>query len=145
MHSQCEIDLVSQMVINQTHRCDPTIEVDGSSFQATCQKRASTANMSFTSLSSEVGVLRLSYRGAASNGCFRGAPDIDAIGSIEINARTRTLSFSGKVEPFPAFEMYVAVDGRAPKNVFTRSPNAGSGPWNLVGGPSEQVDANVSY
>ena len=60
---------------------------------------------------------------AASNPCAptsRAFGDIDYNGTLTISETTRAVEFVGKIDQFPAFEAYAAVNGRAGLTLFQR-------------------------
>lgn len=139
LHSLCDIDLAQKSVASQMHRCDPTVEVDCEDFTTECNRSASTSNMRFAPVSVSGTLMTIAYEGAASNGCFTGAPDIDIIGTITVDLVASTLSFDGNCEPFPAFEIYMSVDDGSAKTLVQRLPDSGTSPWNLPGSPNRAI------
>jgi hypothetical protein len=145
LHSMCEIDLAPLAIAAQTHRCDPTVEIDCEDFTTDCNRSASTSRMKFEPASASKALMTITYSGAASNGCFFGAPDIDIIGTIAVDLGTATLTFDGKCEPFPAFEMYMSVDGGSAKTLVQRLPDSGTSPWNLPGPPNKLIRGALRF
>jgi hypothetical protein len=88
---------------------------------------------------SSASTIEIDLSGSATNPCVPFAPDIDYIGTITIDPTSKTVSFVGFVDEFPAFEMFVSIDGRPAKSIFLRSPELGSNPWNLYGAANVPV------
>lgn len=164
MHSLAVIDVpTGKFVGPQAHWADPTVRFDlvptpptgVPTLRATCVKRSDTSRMSFSDLHVVAGAIVVVHLdGAASNPCRPlglppfGAPpeppDIDYILTITINPDFHTVSVSGFVDPFPAFEMYAKVGG-VTKSLFLRSPALGTSPWNLIGLPNILVSGSVTF
>jgi hypothetical protein len=72
-------------------------------------------------------------------------PDINMEGSFWIDAKARTLVFEGKIDGFPFFEGYVAVDGGRPHTLFREAPLPGVTPASgLFGSPKRPVHCSLS-
>lgn len=156
MHSEITVNLNSATVIDQIHRCDPTIEVDCEDGDEECRETASTSRMSFRDfqvVASDASSTEMQVRlaAAANNGCFTGSPDIDYQGTLTLNVASNQgqllgveVGFDGLIEPFPAFELYVAVDNDPGTALYTRSPIPGKSPSNLVRSADEPVNVGLS-
>lgn len=144
MHSEIEIDVESLGFSGERHYCDPTIEIDCEDGTVECTKSADSGRMHFLRAVKSGSVLTLDLEAAANNGCFTGSPDIDYEGTLKLDKAKRILEFTGKVDDFPAFEAYVAIDGIVTK-LFAKEPKPGSSPWNLPGNATRAVYGRVSF
>jgi hypothetical protein len=57
---------------------------------------------------------------------------IDYVGAVAINVRARTVEFFGKIDQFPAFEIYGTANGDAGAIMFNIMPLPSKDPWNLA-------------
>ncbi len=87
----------------------------------------------------------MNLAGAGRNPCVPGAPPIDYRGTVTIDVFSRTVSFMGWVDEFPAFEMFGSVDGGPAKSLFLKSPDLGKNPWDLLGGPNVPVTGAAQF
>ncbi len=160
MHSEIEIDLtvpriVSEFhrcdltvprIVSEFHRCDPTIEVDCEDGDEECNSSANTGRMKFLNFRS-TSIVAVNIVGAANNPCFTGSPDIDYEGTIEITIDPSTqivsVAFSGRIEPFPAFEMYATLNGGSSMPIFRESPVPGATPRDLFRDANRPVSGRV--
>jgi hypothetical protein len=135
------------LLLNQSHRCDPTIEIDCESGTEECNKSGDTSRMKLTLLSSVVtdNKARINVELAANNPCFFGSPDIDVQGEFTVDFTEETVVFIGKVEPFPAFEAYVAIDSGGVQALFQLLPIEGKSPLNLFGPPNRAISGSVPF
>jgi hypothetical protein len=102
--------------------------------------------MSFSNLRGSTSeIVQVDVKGAANNPCFSGSPDIDYEGTITIDVPNRKIKFEGLVEPFPAFEMHIAINDGNAIEVFSLPPILGSDPWNLPGSPNRPVNVEVCF
>lgn len=144
MHSEIEIDVTRLTVVSQMHRCDPTHEIDCEDGKDECTKSGDTSRMSFLNLRSSSGLIQVDLKAAANNPCQSGSPDIDFEGTITINVGARTVEFDGKIDEFPAFEMYASINGgTVGKIIFQEMPLSGKTPWNLPGGANRAIKKSV--
>lgn len=150
MHSEISIDVTvpaAPREINQIHRCDETIEVDCEDGDQECNGRAAINRMKFNNLRFVGGKILVDVVGAANNPCFTGSPDIDYKGTVEITVIPQRLiaqvAFNGLIEPFPAFEMYAAVNGGIGVPIFRVNPLPGATPGNLFGNANRPVSGTV--
>ena len=154
MHSEVEIDLENPRIMGEVQKCYPTTEVDCTSGEVTCKETAPTDAMKFSVLdvSEDKHTLSLDLEGSAHNACLKVAsvrvsPMLDYHGTITIvigeGRRSATVKFEGMVETYPAFEMYVAVNGGAPQPIFQLPIEDGAGPAALMGGPRREVTAQL--
>jgi hypothetical protein len=146
MHSEIEIDLTVPRIVSEFHRCDPTIEVDCEDGDEECNSSANTGRMKFLNFRS-TSIVAVDIVGAANNPCFTGSPDIDYEGTIEITIDPSTqivsVAFSGRIEPFPAFEMYATLNGGSSMPIFRESPVPGATPRDLFGDANRPVSGRV--
>jgi hypothetical protein len=135
------------LMLNQAHRCDDTIEVDCEDGDEECKDRASTSKMSLSLVSSTTvdEKARILVNMAASNPCFFGSPDIDVVGEIVVDFAAEQVIFTGKVEPFPAFEAYTIVDSGSIQSLLQLLPLAGSSPSDLFGPPNRAFSVSVPF
>lgn len=145
MHSEIEIDVTGPTILFQKHTCDPTHEIDCEDGAAECTKSGDTSRMSFSNLRSSSGLVKVDLKAAADNPCQSGSPDIDYEGTITINVGTRTVEFDGKIDEFPAFEMYVSINGgNVGEAIFQEMPLPGRSPWNLPGSANRAIKKSVT-
>jgi hypothetical protein len=144
MCSKIEIDVTGPTIISQMHKCDTTHEIDCEDGDAECTKSGDTSRMSFSNLRSSSGLIQVDLKAAANNPCQSGSPDIDYEGTITINVGARTVEFDGKIDEFPAFEMYASINGdTVGKIIFQEMPLSGKTPWNLPGGANRAIKKSV--
>ena len=154
MHSDVEIDVVECRIIQQHHRCSETIEVDCKTGEERCRRAASTDGMSFHDFEVSDGGKRIAFRldGSTKNPCLEIAsvkvsPNLDYSGEITIlldaERRAGSVSFDGKIEIYPAFEMYVVVNGGEAQEIFLARALPGTSPLDLVGPPGRAISRTV--
>lgn len=135
MHSEIEIDVAGPTEVFQWHNCDETHEIDCKTGAAACTRKGRTSDMSFSHLRGSSGsLIQVDLKGASNNPCYSGSPDIDYEGTVTINVGARTVELDGKIDQFPAFEMYGTANGGAGVMMFNTMPLPGMDPWNLPGG-----------
>jgi hypothetical protein len=151
MHSEIEIDVAKGRETYQFHHCYDTIEVDPERGFEKCRAQGDTSNMRFYDF--EVSSDRMRYavklNAGSKNPCVKIgalniAPSIDYLGTITLQVMSDDLgkaivTFTGKVEKYPAFEMYAAANNGAPQAVFQLevAPRASIG--SLPGGPERSI------
>jgi hypothetical protein len=154
MHSEIEFDMLQGSIIHQYHQCFETIEVDCDTGDEKCRQSADTKDMRFHSLQISDGGnhLTIALEGSTRNPCMQIAsmkvsPNLDYSGTVTIEMdaerRSATVGFEGMIEIYPAFEMYVSVNGGAPETVFRAPVVPGSTPVDLVGGPARPISRSV--
>jgi hypothetical protein len=147
MHMELTIKITGDVVkiISTSHRCDATIEIDCEDGAEEGNKSAATDRIIAKLQKDKVvdGKVQIKFNCASNNPLFTGSPDIDAVGEITIDVKNKSVAVDGKVEPFPAFEMYAEHSGKSAK-LFAHEPQPGSSPWKLPGAPNRQVNATVS-
>lgn len=145
MHSEIEIDVTGPTIVSQKHKCDPTHEIDCEDGDEECTRSGDTSRMSFSNLRSSSGLIKVDLKASANNPCQSGSPDIDYEGTIAIDVGTRTVEFDGRIDEFPAFEMYASINGGdVGTKVFQEMPLPGKSPWNLPGGANRAIKKSVS-
>lgn len=154
MHSEIEIDLAAGAMTNQRHYCDATIQVDPESGDEVCNEHGDTGKMVFENWRpSETGAgWEVDLKASSHNPCFKAgflrvAPNLDYEGVLNVqidSARQRVeIRFTGKVEKYPAFEMYAEAEGqRLP--VFRLPVEPNSTPADLAGGPGRDIEAYIA-
>ncbi|MEM7105034.1 MAG: hypothetical protein AAF502_18000 [Bacteroidota bacterium] len=145
MTSATSIDLsgTSPRQTNNINGCFPTVELDCLSGNVSCTNTATFRGGGFNlqPSSGHTTPVRLSLAGAANNPCVMGSPDINYNGDITIDQIRRTVSFTGNVDGFPDFEMYV--NG----NTIFREPHPpGNNPiLNLFGAANRRVTGTATF
>jgi hypothetical protein len=147
-HSEVTINLRKKKVSEQEHGCSPTHEIDCEDGSLECEATGRVQGKKFYGFRATGGrQFTVFFRTYSSNPCFTGAPDIDCEGRFRIelnNAKDRaTISFTGKVDRFPAFEAYASVNDGPGQAIFQHLPAPGDGPDDLFGRASEPVSGSV--
>lgn len=155
MRSIAEIQVLAPRLVRTDHVTSGTIEINRNTGAVTCTQPADMRRCSFTGFSvaprlipAGSYLIRLSYRGAASDPCVNLGADIDYFGDIEILCTPASnqieVSVSGRVDSFPAFEMYASL-GSVTLPLFTLPPPAGNTVVNLLGGASTPVAGRAVF
>jgi subtilisin family serine protease len=155
MRSLAEIQVTPARLVRTVHETSGTTEINRNTGAVTCSQLANMSRCSFSGFGSSPMplppgdfVITLKVKGAASDPCVNLAADIDYVGDIEILCSPSRglieVGFSGKVDSFPAFEMYASLGG-VTKTLFTLPPPAGNTVVNLLGGASTPVAGKVSF
>jgi hypothetical protein len=149
LRSHVELDHANFNLRKQEHHCDSTVEIDCEDGDIECEKVPDTSGLKVTNFGASANVATFTFDGGAGNPCVGiAAPDIDWLVHVKVQRDGPSFSVlieSGSVvEPFPAFEMYVEYSGET-KPLFTRSPNPGATPWNLIGPPNQPVSGFVTF
>jgi hypothetical protein len=146
MHSEVEFVLDrDEPAILQAHRCYETTEIDCEDGDVECTGTGDTSRMQFFNMRIVTPtIISVQVRAAANNPCFFGSPDIDYEGTIILDVSTSQVTFEGKVDAFPAFEMYASRDGSAPKMIFQLMPPTGNTPANLPGSANRPVRQTIT-
>jgi hypothetical protein len=84
--------------------------------------------------------VQIDYDAAANLPLLGGSPDIDMLGTLQIDRDAATVRFKGKVDGFPAFEAYVSFNGGPAVTMFQVAPIE---PFELIGEPNRDVDVMV--
>jgi hypothetical protein len=134
MHAEIEIDVAGPSETFRWTNCDTTHEIDCTTGAALCTRSGRTSDMTFTGLrGTAASLIEFDMTGASNNPCYTGSPDIDYEGKVGIDVRGRRVTFAGKIDDFPAFEMYATANGGGGTPLFTTMPLAGKDPFNLFG------------
>jgi|GEM_PF-956259 len=154
MRSIAEIQLVSPKLLRANHQTSGTTEINKSTGAVTCNALADMKRCKFQNFASSPPfpsgdfLIKLSLKAAASDPCVNLAADIDYEGNIEIlcspSRGTIEVGFNGKVDSFPAFEMYASLNGTT-KPLFRLPPPPGNTVVNLLGGASTPVSGKVVF
>jgi len=154
MHSEIEIDLIRQAIVYQKNESSGTTEVNCKSGAVTCKKTAKVradrgSGKPFFDFQTSKDRVSVRLDAAANDPCVTGSPDVDYEGKITLervgpSKSNVKVTFDGNVDPFPAFEMYTAADGRTPKTLFQRPSAAGKNAWNLAGDANKPVLQSVT-
>jgi hypothetical protein len=70
--------------------------------------------------------------------------DMDIIGTLTVFPSTRSVTFNGKVDEFPAYEAYASGDGGPPVRLFNVGVLPGKTPSDLIGLPTIPVSSTVT-
>jgi len=155
MRSIAEIQLVSPKLLRADHQTSGTTEINKNTGTVTCTALADMKRCKFQSFASSPlpfpsgdFLIKLSLKAAASDLCVNLAADIDYEGNIEIlcspSRSTIEVGFNGKVDSFPAFEMYASLNGTT-KPLFRLPPPPGNTVVNLLGGASTPVSGKAVF
>ena len=157
MHSEIKIDFRGGTIVSQHHVCSQTTAMDCKRGTVVCTKTGKVRADSgggkpfFDFQASKGSSASVRLDAASYNPCVvltpdSLSPDIDYEGTItleEVGTASKKdvkVAFVGKVDDFPAFEMYASADGGAPQTLFRRFPG-GKDVWNLPG----DADSGVNY
>jgi Domain of unknown function (DUF4157)/Protein of unknown function (DUF3238) len=134
IHAEIEIDVSGPSETFHWADCSETHEIHCKTGAGVCTKKGPTAGITFSKpRGSAASLIEVDMVGASNNPCYSGSPDIDYEGTARIDVPGRTVTFDGKIDDFPAFEMYATADGGAGSPLFTTMPVAGKDPWDLPG------------
>jgi hypothetical protein len=150
MHSEIEIDLAKGKETYQFHHCYDTIEVACKTGEERCRGQGDTSQMQFhdIEIAPDRTRARLKIKAGSKNPCVRigvlkVAPNVDYTGAISIeisdDQRSAIVTFQGKVERYPAFEMYASANDGEPYTVFRVDAAPESGIRDLPGAPERPV------
>lgn len=157
MHCLVVIDVEKgQLAHDPVTRVDQTTEIDPKTGEIICTRTGAVHGIkvkisSFKKLENGRIEIIIDFRGAASNPCFDKiaslVPDIDWNLSLKLMVSTDRkrclIEVIGKVESFPAFEMYATAEGGPVATLFALPPVAGKTPNNLFGGPDREINFQV--
>jgi hypothetical protein len=155
MHSEIEIDFVNFKILREFHKCDPTIQVNPETGDEECHETAESKDMSFSELNiqSQTATIKARLKGSTKNACLKVAaikiaPNLDYDGEIwlSLDEKKQALSvrFEGQIETYPAFEMYVAVNGGKAVPLFQLPVEKGATAVSLIGAPQRSVDVSTT-
>jgi hypothetical protein len=150
MHSEIEIDLAKFKETYQFHHCYDTIEVDCKGGHEKCRAQGSTKDMQFTDFEASPDHQRFTFKvkAGSKNPCVKigpvaVSPNLDFVGTITLTLlpdHTRgVVNFTGKVEQYPAFEMYAAANNGEPQTVFQIGVAPEAGVSDIAGEPEREV------
>lgn len=150
MHSEIEIDVDKGRETFQFHHCYDTVEVDPRTGEEKCRAQGDTSDMRFYDFKVAPDQRRYTVRIKAGSknpcvkiGALNLAANLDYEGGITITVgddpSTAIVTFSGKVEKYPAFEMYASANNGEPQILFQVgvAPNADAG--DLPGKPERSL------
>lgn len=155
MHSKIEIDISELRLVHELHRCDLTIEINCDSGEVMCQESSTIDRMKFSDfeVSDDKNTISVKIEAAAKNPCFKianikASPNVDYHGTLTIwldNNRQRAhISFEGKIETYPSFEMYTSANDGPASTIFRVEPVPGTTPNNLFGPPTRDISGEVT-
>jgi ankyrin repeat protein/subtilisin family serine protease/outer membrane protein OmpA-like peptidoglycan-associated protein len=154
MRSIAEIALAPPRLVDVKHVTSGTTEFDKTTGAVTCVESADMSRCSFSDFRVEPEPLsgnytiKLKVKGAASDPCVNLAADIDYEGEISVFCSPRgnivEVSFAGRIDSFPAFEMYANLNG-VTRALFQKPPPPGNTVANLLGGASTPVAGRVRF
>jgi uncharacterized protein DUF4157/protein-glutamine gamma-glutamyltransferase-like protein len=142
MHSEIRIDFTRELPgsTEESHATGQTHELNCEDGALECSEQASKSRMKFTKIEkSGLHAIDARLAGAANNPCFTGSPDIDYEGLLRIDAGLKYVSFVGRIDDFPAFEMYAVAEGGEGKALFQLMPKEGKTPLDLFGEATREV------
>jgi hypothetical protein len=155
MHSEIVLDVKRFQVLQESHHCGATIQVNPETGEEECRETADTDEMHFEdfNLLPEMRIMRMRLRGSSKNACLKLAsikvsPNVDYEGEINLrlheNKRELTLSFQGQIETYPAFEMYMTINDGAAIPIFQLPVEPEASPLSLIGPPKRPVKVSVT-
>jgi len=150
MHSEIEIDVVKGRENYQFHHCYDTVEIDPKTGEEKCRAQGDTSEMRFFDFKVAPDQRRYTVRikAGSKNPCVKVgvlnlAPNLDYEGGITVivgdDPTTAMVTFSGRVEKYPAFEMYASANNGEPQMIFQMgvAPSADIG--DILGKPERSV------
>ncbi|HEY6155901.1 MAG TPA: DUF4157 domain-containing protein [Gemmatimonadales bacterium] len=149
MHIEAQVAITRRDLTFSGSWSYPTREVDCEDGDIECDRRATpralvTLVPNWPPYQEDPDLFQLPVTGAANDPCFTGSPDLDVAGMVRIDPRAQRLRFEGSIDPFPAFEMYAAVNDGPGRTVFTYMPSAKTTAWSLWGGASLAQSGSVA-
>ena len=144
VHAETRFSFDSGAVRSEPPRSTETVAVSCSDGNLKCQRTAIPSGQFATVRATKSGA-SLDLTAAARNPCVAGAPNVDFNGRLElvkIGANVR-VSFVGKVEAFPSFEMYASLNGGAPQPLFQRQFTGGL--FSLFGPANVAVQGGTTF
>ncbi len=147
LHLEAEVDLTSWPTswMSPAPTSSGTAELDCESMDIECEKVAQPTKKEAPAPLSSLGfhLIPFSFSAYASDPCVRGAPDLNFNGTVEIDTLHGRVSFYGNIQPFPAVEAYVSVDGAIPQELFAHAISPGASVWSLYGAAKVGVSGSV--
>jgi hypothetical protein len=160
LHSEVEISPLDPgpHITLEWHDCGTSHGIDCSTGDEIQSAKAPSDRMSFSNLRGNSTVdpiagvhidpnpnlVQIDYDGAAAMPLLP-SPDIDMNFTFRIDPVGGTVEFFGKVDEFPAYEIYAAVDNGPPQTILQLMPLPGKTPGNLPGDADRPVSGSVSF
>jgi len=121
-HQEVEFEVTPFNTVRDVRFTGETHKVDCASGKALAKKQAKVDRIinRVTQLSAEV--IRVSMSLAANNPLVFGAPDIDLEIFLDLNLPRRELIVNGSHDGFPAYEVYVSIEGVGTRRVYDYHP-----------------------
>ncbi len=146
-----EIDPVALTLLNQSHHTSGTTEVDIVTGKVSGNKNADMSDCNYkVEKSPGPGIFKAKLHAAAGDPLVWGAADIDFKGTVTVtvtgtgSAKKIKVDFDGKVDDFPAFEVY-AIYMNTTKTILTKAPPPGNTVLSLLGGAGNPVSGTVTF
>jgi hypothetical protein len=150
VHSLIEIDLTRQEAGSWQHRHDPALVVDTGTSAIICRTPAQPRSPATGDEPADVVVddrtLSVVVSVDVLDACVAGGPPLRYGGEITVEPRddeTVRVAFEGGIPPFPAFELYAAVDHNAPVAVIQAGVQPGSGPSDVLFGAARYISGSA--
>jgi len=143
MHSVVQVNFTAiGTICIQKHWCDETVEVNCRDGKVLHRDTAKNDRMNFKETIKTSELVQLELSAAANNPLIYGSCDIDISGTVQITKKS--VKFVGKVDPFPAFEAYVSLNGKTPQ-LLAKLPPGKSVMGLCVLKPNRKFAGNVSF
>ena len=129
----------------QSKWSDPTHELDCEDGEVECNKRGIMPDRVFSIVQFYNGSPErafFNFNASASNPCFFGAPAIDYYGRVNLDLRSRNISYRIVLDGYPAYEAYIEVNNSAPISLMQEYPPTGNSPGNLFG-PANRIITGI--
>jgi hypothetical protein len=150
MHSEIEIDVAKNKETYQFHHCYDTIEIDANTGDEKCRAQGDTDNMRYHDfkISTDRRHYTVKINAGSKNPCVKIGrvkltPSLDFEGTITVfvedDPSKAVVTFNGKVEKYPAFEMYATANDGDPQTVFQIGVAPSGSIGDLPGGPERTV------
>ena len=144
LHSEITVDVNTGRSLLEWHNCDPTHEIDPVTGAVKRSAQAATNRMRFLRLAGRApGAIGVEISAAAHNPLMP-SPDVDFVGSVRIDVTRRSISFEGKLDQCPAYEMYASVNNTKALPMFRVMPLPGKTLWNLAGYANRPISAAIT-
>jgi hypothetical protein len=150
MHSEIDIQFHAQPFPHEAHWCSDTVQVDCATGEELCRETPDNSQMRFSNfhISQDGRQISFDLKASSKNSCLKVAelkisPNLDYEGAFTItlghDLTSAVITFEGKIEVYPAFEMYVSVNGGVPQTMLREDVMPGTSPLNLVGAPARPI------
>ncbi|MEP7294236.1 MAG: hypothetical protein ABI835_20780 [Chloroflexota bacterium] len=150
MHCEIGIDVAKCKETYQFHHCYDTIEVDCKGGHEKCRAEGSTNEMRFSDFEVSPDKQRFTFKvkAASKNPCVKigpvqVSPNLDFSGTITVSILGDTtqamVTFTGKVEQYPAFEMYASANEGEAQTMFQVGVAPEAGVADIAGSPERAV------